>query len=110
LLTRHDQRHDQRHDTTHARPHTRLQIGRGLRENRSVTTLKLSGNEFDKKGAMALAEALEANRTLQHLALARCGLPKVTTHSIYFSFLINQLNINSLSTLRWRWWRRWWWW
>jgi len=73
LLTR-PTTHDQRHTT-----HTRLQIGRGLRENRSVTALKLSGNEFDKKGAMALAEALEANRTLQHLALARCGLPKVTT-------------------------------
>jgi Ran GTPase-activating protein (RanGAP) involved in mRNA processing and transport len=58
------------------------QIGRGLKENRSITVLKLSNNEFDKKSATALAEALEVNRTLQCLALVQCCFPKVCAPTV----------------------------
>lgn len=54
-----------------------LQIARGLRDNKTVTVLKLSRNEFDKKCSLALVEAIAANRTLQSLSVAQCSFSKV---------------------------------
>jgi len=49
-------------------------ICKGLKENRTLRELRLSGNKLGGVGGMAIAELLQANDTLQRLYLANCDL------------------------------------
>ena len=48
-------------------------IAQGLRKNRRLRILNLSGNRITVHGAEALAEALQENNSLQELRLGVCN-------------------------------------
>merc|ERR1712003_501997 len=54
------------------------EIADALRENSTLTTLDLSGNNVKDEGAVSLADALEVNKTLSTLSLSSNYIGDVT--------------------------------
>ncbi len=66
-----------------------------LPQNRSLTTLGLASTEIGNEGAVALAEALEGNRTMLHIDLRRNGITMAGIMALHLSMKHN----NTLCTL-----------